>query len=663
MRLNFLHFAAALLLACAPLHTPAQPLTASEAFSNPAFISPRLSPDGRHLAMLAKIDERMRLAVFDLVQGRFESRIGYADADVASPVWLGNDHLVYTLAQHGQSRKTQMRQGGLFVTTRDGSRQRKIYDTLNDWLANGQRRYTQMWPLQTLPGNGDEFIAASDDVDKYSVDLYRISAWTGKRERLTRGRPERTRDWVLDAKQQPRVAISSVAESTEQVVHYREAEGSWRELWRYRMGRDDIRRPVSVEADGKLLVATNEGRDTTRLREYDPATGRWGDTLVEHPQYDVAADALGEEAGALLRDEASGELVGVRIDAARPQFAWMDARRQAVQAMVDQALPGRINTLQFSASATVFVSSHSDTERERWHVLDTASGQLTPVLDVQGRMDPRRVPATESLRLRNREGLALPAQLLRPPLAVARAALPTVVLVHGGPWSRGAVWGDTYGDMATARWLASRGYLVLLPSFRGSTGLGKHITLSARGQYGLAMQDDIDDAIDTLVQRGDADPQRLCIMGASYGGYAALIGVARTPDRWRCAVAGFPISDLARLLSSDWSDISRNKDARPFAFDMIGNPVTQRGALDAVSPRLLASRIKAKVMIYAGVDDGRTPLEQAELMRSALEKAGNPPLWMAKYGEGHGYSLTANAWEMLEMLEPFLAARLMPEPR
>jgi dipeptidyl aminopeptidase/acylaminoacyl peptidase len=664
MRPTFLHFATTLLLAAASLPALAQPrlapLTAQEAFAGPHFASPRLSPDGRHLAMLADIDGRMRLAVYDLQQGRFESRIGYADADVAGPAWLSSDHLVYTLAQHGQSRKTLARQGGLFVTHRDGSKQRKVYDTFNDWLANGQRRYTWMQPLRAVPGSSEELVALSNDVDKESVDLYRINVMTGKRQWLTRDRPERTRAWVLDARLEPRVAISSVGESTEQVVHHRAADGRWRELWRYRVGRDDIRRPVAVEADGKLLVATNEGRDKTALREYDPATGQWGETLIEHPHYDVAVDALGDIAGALLRDADSGELLGVRIDAARPQFAWMEPRRQAVQAMVDKALPGRINTLQFSDSAQVFVASHSDTEREHWYVLDSRSGELTPVLSAQGPLDPRRVPPTESLTLRSRDDLPLPSYLVRPPQAAAGVPLPTIVLVHGGPWSRGAVWGDAGGDMAMARWLASRGYLVLLPVFRGSTGLGKRFVMSARGQYGLAMQDDVDDALDAIVQRGDADPRRLCIMGDSYGGYAALIGAARMPERYRCAIAGFPISDLARLLSSDWSDISRDKDARPFAFDMIGDPVGQRAALDAVSPRFLAARIRAKVLIYAGVDDPRTPLEQASLMRSALESAGNPPLWLAKYGEGHGYSFTANHREMLQMLEPFLAEQLAP---
>jgi dipeptidyl aminopeptidase/acylaminoacyl peptidase len=342
----------------------------------------------------------------------------------------------------------------------------------------------------------------------------------------------------------------------------------------------------------------------------------------------------------------------------------MDERRQRLQAMVDKTLPGRTNALQFSSSPQVFVSSRSDAERARWYLLDSRSGQLNEVLNVQPGLDPRRVPATETLALRSRDGLPLSGHVLRPPQAPPGMPLPTIVLVHGGPWVRGSTWGDTGLDMSMARWLASRGYQVLLPGFRGSTGFGKRFALSARGQFGLAMQDDLDDALDALIQRGAADPQRLCIMGSSYGGYASLMAVARTPDRYRCAVAGFPVSDLARQLTSDWGDISRNHEARAFWVDMIGDPEKDRAKLDAVSPRYLASRIKAKVMIHAGQHDQRTPLEQAEFMRDALKRAGNEPLWLAKFGEGHGYSLKSSHDEMLDLLEPFLAKQLAPtQPR
>ena len=138
------------------------------------------------------------------------------------------------------------------------------------------------------------------------------------------------------------------------------------------------------------------------------------------------------------------------------------------------------------------------------------------------------------------------------------------------------------------------------------------------------------------------------------------MAAARAPERYRCVVAGLPVSDLPALLDSGWSDISSNERAREFWVEMVGDPKQQRAALQAVSPVHLADSIKSKVMIYAGVDDRRTPLEQAEGMRRALQRAGNEPLWLAKYGEGHGYRLTGNHDEMLDLLERFLAEQLKP---
>lgn len=640
---------------------PLAPLSTDEILRGARYNQPRLSPDGRYLAMLAERNGRMNLAVLDVESGKFESKLAVADADISDARWLGNERLVFTLAQRGQSRNKLALQGGLFVSSRDGQTMRRLYQTANDWIMKGGRRYTQMWPYQPVPGSSEELIVATNEGDKDSIDLYRLNALTSKRQLLTGQRPPRVKAWVLDAQLQPRVAIADLAESSTQIVHYRESKGPWRELWRFDVTREAIRRPLSVEADGKLLVASNEGRDTVALREYDPASGQWGEWMIEHPQYDVAYDALGDDLAPLLRDEQSHELLGATILATRPLYAWMDSRRQAMQALVDKALPDRVNRLQFSASQRIFVSSHSDTQAPSWYLLDGGSGRLSHLLDTRAELDARRVPATEILALRSRDGLALPSYLLRPPQALANALLPTLVLVHGGPWVRGAVWGDwNGGDLAMAQWLASRGYQVLLPSFRGSAGLGKKAMQASRGQFGLAMQDDLDDALDALIRRGGTDPQRLCIMGSSYGGYASLMAAARAPERYRCAVAGFPVTDLPTLLSSDWSDISRSKEGRAFWTEMVGDPVQQVDALKAVSPRYLAARIKAKVMIYAGVDDPRVPLEQAESMREALERAGNKPLWLAKYGDGHGFSLTRNHDEMLEMLEPFLAEQLRP---
>ncbi len=654
-------------LASSPLQ--AQPLSMDEVYGPPAFDHAQLSPSGRYLGVLVPAGYRRQLAVMDLDTQLFVARIAAPSADIGAWRWVGDDHLVYSLSQLGQSHRNAAHVGGLYVSDRQGTQRRQLFQSAAEWFLAGARRVLLMQPLLTVPGSERELIVQANDVDEHSVDLYRLDVQTGRRVRLSEGRPARVTQWVLDAQQRPRVAIAEDESGLEQIVHYRPAGdtaesplGPWQELWRSRPSRgEDVRLPLSVELDGRLLVASNAGRDTVAVRPYDPRLQRWDEALVEHPGFDVAVNALGGPAGTLLRHELDGELLGFELEAERPLALWMDERRQALQRLVDQALPGRINRLQFSAGPRALVRSHADRQPARWYLLDTRDGRMQPLLQSRAGLNPQRLPSTEVLALRSRDGLPLNSLLLRPPQAKPGQALPGIVLVHGGPWARGALWGDEQGDMDLANWLASRGYAVLLPNFRGSTGQGRALLQAGRGQFGLRMQEDLEDVLQAVLARSDLDPQRLCISGASYGGYAALMAAAREPERYRCVAAGMPVTDLPALLESGWSDLSRRTDAKAFWIEMVGDPARQRRELAAVSPVNLAPRIQARVMLYAGVDDGRTPLEQAEGMRRALQRAGQEPLWLAKYGEGHGYRLSSNMQELLKQLEGFFAQALRPD--
>lgn len=655
-------------LPLAPTALQAQALSFDEVYGMPDFSQAQLSPSGRYLGVLVPGNSRSQLAVMDMETRAFVSRIQVPGADIGTWQWMSEDKLLFSLAQLGQSHRNRSHVGGLYVVGRDGQEQRRLFQSAGEWFAAGARRWLFMQPLQTVAGSERELIVLANDVDEHSVDLYRLDVQTGRRVRLSEGRPARVKHWVLDAQLRPRVAIAGDDTGLEQIVHYRPAGataeaplGPWQELWRSRPSRgEDVRLPLSVEADGRLLVASNAGRDTVAVRAYDPAQQRWDEVLVEHPSFDVAVNALGEPAGTLLRHEADGELLGFELEAERPLALWMDERRQALQRLVDKALPGRINRLQFSAGPRALVRSHADRQPARWYLLDTRDGRMQPLLQSRAGLNPQRLPSTEVLALRSRDGLPLNSLLVRPPQAKPGQALPGIVLVHGGPWARGALWGDEQGDMDLANWLASRGYAVLLPNFRGSTGQGRALLQAGRGQFGLRMQEDLEDVLQAVLARGDLDPQLLCISGASYGGYAALMAAAREPERYRCVAAGMPVTDLPALLESGWSDLSRREDAKAFWTEMVGDPARQRRELAAVSPVNLAPRIQARVMLYAGVDDGRTPLEQAEGMRRALQRAGQEPLWLAKYGEGHGYRLSGNLRALLQQLEDFFAQALRP---
>ena len=259
-------------------------------------------------------------------------------------------------------------------------------------------------------------------------------------------------------------------------------------------------------------------------------------------------------------------------------------------------------------------------------------------------------------RFAARDGQPIPLWLTLPPGVSGPA--PAVVLVHGGPWVRGGTWG--WHPMQ--QFLASRGYVVIEPEFRGSTGYGDQHHRAGWKQWGQAMQDDLADAVAWAAQRKLVDPQRVCIAGASYGGYAALMGLVRQGDIFRCGAAWVPLTDVRWLLREgspdDWSDEVRSNQL-PF---MIGDRFRDSEMILKHSPIDQAARIKAPVLLAWGEEDQRTPPDQAKAMAKALRSAGLEPETVGYEGEGHSWLKTATHLDFARRLEAFLARSLKTAP-
>lgn len=416
---------------------------------------------------------------------------------------------------------------------------------------------------------------------------------------------------------------------------------------------------LHVEDDGQLLVASNAGRETMAVYRYDPRSGKRGELLAAHDVYDIGATADGSPLDSLLLDPTGRKALGFQVETAPPSRIWLDARHRRLQEMLDGAMPGMHNEMQHARTGSrIVVSSWSDRKPQRWHVLDTRSGELRPLFPARPWLDDGRLAAMRPVTIRTRDGMQLPSFLLEPPQRRPGSPLPAVLLVHGGPWTPAEGWGLRNSDYTQAQLLVAQGYAVLLPNFRGTTGLGRTVYQSARGQFGLKMQEDLEDATDWLVREGIADAGRVCLMGASYGGYAALMGAIKTPEKYRCAVAGMPVTDIPLLLTSGWSTISRDELPRRYWLEMVGDPATQEPALAQVSPARQVARIKAPVLLYGSVDDRRVPIEQMERMREGLRAAGQDPVWLVKFGEGHGFGDSDNLVEVLRAQFEFLRKHL-----
>jgi dipeptidyl aminopeptidase/acylaminoacyl peptidase len=386
------------------------------------------------------------------------------------------------------------------------------------------------------------------------------------------------------------------------------------------------------------------------IYRFDPKTKSLGEMLAQHPRFD-----LWTEDGDAVRDPVTRRLAGFRFDGAKPESVWLDPEYARLQKTIDAALPQTHNEFVRSTDGKhVLIRSYTDRITSRWYVLDTDKRTVEELVAARPWLTPDKLVEMQPVLYKTRDGFEQLAYLMLPPERKAGERLPMVVHVHGGPWVRAESWGQLSFGVREGQLLASRGYAVLFPQFRGTPGFGSRQYSSAVKQFGRAMQEDIEDATDWAVQQGYADATRICLSGASYGGYATLMGLAKTPDKYRCGIAGLAVTDLELIMTSGRGDIPFNDAGLKMWKLMAGDPEKDRDALRAVSPVYLADRIKAPVLIYAGTDDDRVPLEQMKNMRAALAKQGHSVVWIQKDDEQHGYAKLANNVDLYNQVFDFL---------
>lgn len=631
----------------------------------PAFLNPVLSENGRYFAVAIPLRDRMNLAVIDVETKKASMLTGFEDFDVIDVHWVGNDRLLFSLGSlNTPTGPDYIDGGGLFMISRDGQESRRLSATLREIRKGAARTpYRSLRYLAPVTGSDEEFLATEAD-DAGERGVLRVNARTGRSTDVTPGRPRRVLSWVLDRRAVARVATSWVPEDSTRIVWFRESEESpWVEL--LRQARGDRVVPLAFDDDNQhLIVAADKGRDTLAIHRYDPKSRELGEVLAGHPRYDMGANHTGQRIPGIVLDPRTRQLAGFRVDGAKPETVWIEERHAKVQAMLDAALPGRVNSFVGDPAADrLLVTSYSDREPQRWYFLSPKQRTLEPLFDSAPWLKADDLVPMEPFFYRSRDGLDLLAYRFLPTGYKPGERLPTVIHIHGGPHVRADRWGFAGFGSREAQLLASRGYAVVLPTFRMTPGFGRKIYNAGFRQFGKAMQEDIEDAADWAVAQGFADRERICLSGASYGGYAALMGVAKTPDKYKCAISGLAVTDIEMLLTSSYGDIPyTTQGGLQFWYAMVGNPSDpkDREAMRSVSPAYLADRIKAPVLMYAGVDDWRVPLEQPEKMRAAMRAAGKDVHWIAKDGEGHGFGKLENNVDLYKQVLEFLVKHIGP---
>ncbi len=641
---------------------PAEPVPLADFFRRPAVTGPVMSPSGRYVAAAMKggSQGRQRLVVLNL-QDWSKSKVlaSFADADIQTIHWVNDDRLVFTLTD-AQSPYSEQQGQGLFAVDREGKEEaRRLINRRESFIVerSSRRELSAYHGLRSVLRDGsDDVVVARVDLDTKNqpthTTLLRLDTTTGRTRLLTQDGPAHTMFWGLDASGAPRVAVSVFEGRTR--LHWKAtADAPWTMAREYdTYGRDGAVTPLAVGNNDVLYaVAAGAGNtDTAALVRFDMRSkDAPAQPLVTLNGYDFQGN---------LVVAPSGDLLGVRYLTDERGTHWFDPGLKAIQEQVDRMLPDTSNQIDCGDCAQpgiVLVTASSDRQPELYLLYDVKAGTLKVMAASRPWVKPSAMAAREMLRFTARDGLSIPVHLTRPARETGPAAM--VVLVHGGPFARAREWAWD----GPSQFLASRGYVVLEPDFRGSTGFGTKHFRAGWKQWGLAMQDDIADAATWAVRQGYADPKRVCIAGASYGGYATLMGLIRNPDLFRCGVNWVGVTDIDLLYTSDWSDASEmwKRYGMPA---LVGDREKDSKQLAATSPLKLAAGLTQPLLMAYGGRDRRVPIEHGTRMRDALRPRNLNVEWVVYPDEGHGWMLEANSIDFWTRVESFLGQHIKNAP-
>ena len=617
----------------------APPRIAASVFAEfPSLRAPRLSPDGAHVVGRNFSNGSDGLAVMNLASGKV-ARIGFPEkTELNFFRWAGNQRILISIASK------------VAIGSADDIRatQLIVYD-----LATGQ---TRIVGRKKQGINGDN-LAYVDPAGNWVLlilqttlnsdhAVYRIDLNTLAVTEVVKSRPD-IRFWKTDTSGVVRMGIGYSAGRL-RVLYRASADAEFKLIvdggWDKRVLT--LLSALIAPGSDQGYVVSNEARGRYAIHHFDFATLTLGDVLLEDPEHDVDIFSDGPEDPSILGASKTDDY---------PTHIWRDPQMIAIERDVDRALGARRHYLVSSSrdQQTLLYWVGLGNDPGYYYLYRPASGRLVQLVRKHVQLSPSQIAPTKRITYRARDGLDIHAYLTLP-LGRAAKGLPLIILPHGGPFGvRDLI---SYSD--EVQMLANRGYAVLQPNFRGSGGYGQAFYERGDGSLGRAMQDDLDDAMDWAVTQGIVDARRVCLVGASYGGYAALWGATRNPERYRCAASFAGVTNMTQQLrysarnfgipqlTRDW----RAKIRGPKGFD-----------LDSVSPLAQVARLKVPVLVAHGEEDLTVPFDQAKSYADALKQAGAAFEYHAYPKEGNGFADPKNAADWLERLDAFLARHNPPD--
>ncbi len=646
------------------LHAASSPAVPAinDFFSLPNIRQPRLSPDGTKIAFLFPHENKMALGVFDRTTKESKMVLRGEDESIYSFFWKGNDRLVFEADVGGNE--------SMFIGSTDLSGKnilRLAESQLRDDTLTGQMAMI----IDRLPDDPDRIAVAGFFPENLENTLYlsgnsivaRLNVRNKVRSPLLEFKDsDRSVYYVMD--HQGAFRIWGRLEGRDIVwLHRVDDDHSFKEFARYPFnGYAETFEPLAFSADNTTLwIISREEHDRGALYAFNTKTMTRGPALFVPPDGEIGDPLTRDEhgrttPGALIVSHDGLSLDGVAYESDRLHYHWFNSERGALQAKLEATFAGcEVRLTSSSADDTVtmvFVSF--DREPGTYFVFDGKAGSLVQFKRIR-EIDPRALRPMEPITYRARDGLVIHGYLTRPAGSNGKR-VPLVIHPHGGPFGIRDAWGYD-GEV---QFLASLGYAVLQPNYRGSGGYGRNFLEKGRCQWGRAMQDDLTDAAKWAIDQGVADPNRVAIYGASYGGYATLAGLALTPELYCCGVNYVGAADLEITFKNRGDDAYLRGDDFNYQREWVG-PTSEYRA--ATSPVNLVAHIQAPLLNAYGEKDPRVKYDHWSRLESQLEKYHKTYEILEEPHQGHGFRDERASVRFYTAMKQFFAKYLAPKRR
>lgn len=606
-------------------------------FGNPEYAGAQISPDGKYISFIKPLDDVRNVWVKGVDEPFDKARPLTAEKKrpISGYFWSWDSkNILFTKDNDGDENYN------VFAVSPSASPAAgsTVPSPTNLTNATGVRTF-----IYNVPETEPDFIYVGiNERDKQWHDLYKVQISTGSKT-LLRENKDRLTGWLFDNQDKLRMAMRSLADGSSEILRL---DGD-KFTSVYSCGVFESCNPVRFQkGDRRVYMITNKGdRDLVQLVLFDPATGK-EEFVEQDPMRRV-------DLGGIRFSDVTKELISTVYTDDKNRIYWKDKKFEKDYNSLKKRLGDR--EISFGSSTrdeTKFiVSTYSDVDPGTVWIYDRKSKNLSTLYQVREKLPRTALSPMRAIRYKSSDGLEIPAYLTLPK-GLPEKDLPLIVVPHGGPWGR-----DTWGYNSFAQFLANRGYAVLMPNFRASTGYGKSFLDAGNLQWGDKMQDDITWGVKDLVLKGIADPKRVGIMGGSYGGYATLAGVTFTPDLYAAAVAIVAPSNLNTLLRTIppyW------EAGRQIFHKRMGDPNTPEGLaqLNRQSPLNHADKIKTPLMIVQGANDPRVNKAEADQIVIALRDRNYPVQYLLADDEGHGFARPVNNMAMFAASEKFFAKYL-----